>query len=182
MRLDLCRRLKKVVTPFEGNLRTAGSNLLKPVGLCTARIIIQGLLYSVQFVVLSSCTHEIILGWDFLSITHAIIFCGNSQLSLQELPDDDQHVSALVNKVRASEDTIITPRSSSFVLINCCSLSPGDYFITPTSALLEKKRFARPTWHRTYWPSVDVHHHNQRYTRVHTNTGAHSSRHRNIGD
>lgn len=144
MRLDLCRRLKKVVTPFEGNLRTAGSNLLKPVGLCTARIIIQGLLYSVQFVVLSSCTHEIILGWDFLSITHAIIFCGNSQLSLQELPDDDQHVSALVNKVRASEDTVITPRSSSFVLINCCSLSPGDYFITPTSALLEKKGLLVP--------------------------------------
>lgn len=80
MHLDICRRLKKVVTPYQGNLRTAGSHLLKPVGVCTARIFLQGALYLVQFVVLSSCTHDIILGWDFLSTTDAIIFCVSAQL------------------------------------------------------------------------------------------------------
>ncbi|XP_075729730.1 uncharacterized protein LOC142771751 isoform X1 [Rhipicephalus microplus] len=69
----LCRKLNKVTTPLvEISLRTASSQHVQPFATCTARVVIQGVLYIVEFVVLLHASREIILGWNFLSANHAV--------------------------------------------------------------------------------------------------------------
>ncbi|XP_077525626.1 uncharacterized protein LOC144137578 [Haemaphysalis longicornis] len=68
----LCRSLKKVTTPLLGlSLQTASSEHVAPLAACTARVAIQNNLYTIEFAVLPMCSHDVILGWDFLSNQNA---------------------------------------------------------------------------------------------------------------
>lgn len=57
------RKIGKVTTPLSGlSLRTANAQHVEPSGACTARVVIQEVLYVIKFIVLPSCSHDIILG------------------------------------------------------------------------------------------------------------------------
>ncbi|MBS2634115.1 retroviral-like aspartic protease, partial [Salmonella enterica subsp. enterica serovar 1,4,[5],12:i:-] len=76
MDAKLSRLLRKVTTPLSGlSLRTASAQSIHPTAVCTARVIIQDALYAVEFIIISSCSHDVILGWDFLARHAAVIRC-----------------------------------------------------------------------------------------------------------
>lgn len=77
----LRRSLRKVTTPLSDlTLPTASAQVIKPLAMCTARVLIQDVTYVIEFIVLPSCSHGIILGWEFLSRHHAIIDCVHLQV------------------------------------------------------------------------------------------------------
>ena len=84
--LKLCRLLRKVTTTSKGlSLRTASAHHIRPSAACTARVLIQGVLYTVEFLVLPACSHDVILSWDFLSRNHAVIDCARAEVAFSAL-------------------------------------------------------------------------------------------------
>lgn len=72
MHFSLCSHLRKVLTPYIGPpLRGANGTLMKPTGQCTARVLIDNQRHHIEFIVLPTCVHLMILGWDFLSSASA---------------------------------------------------------------------------------------------------------------
>lgn len=137
----LCRILRKVMTPLSDlSLRTANAQNITPLAACTARVFIQGLLYTVEFVVLPSCSHDIILGWDFLANNNAIIDCCHAELELSALHDfetiDDRPSS---HKLLVSEDNAVPPCSSLLVPVSCAAISDGTVLFTPSEVFIRRK-------------------------------------------
>lgn len=84
----LCRSLRKVTTPPTAlSLSTASAQRIHPIAACTAKVIIGDVLYHIEFIVLPSCSHDVILGWDFLSRHHAVIDCAQAQVELSVFDD-----------------------------------------------------------------------------------------------
>lgn len=140
----LCRSLRKVTTPLFGlTLRTASAQEVKPLAMCTARVLIQDITYVIEFTVLPSCSHDIILGWDFLSRHHAVIDCARAQLEL--LPLYEPPPSELSVKLVVSEDTTIPPSSSVIVPVSC-NVAPDTHVVfTPSSFFLSRKLLPLPS-------------------------------------
>lgn len=132
---DLCRLLKKVTTPLpQFSLCTATAQRVKPVAACTARVMIQDVVYPVEFLVLPSCSHDVILGWDFLSRHRAIIDCERAQVefdSALDAPYDDLQ-SAAPTKLIVAHDTDIPPRSAALVPLCCPSVPDAPALFRPS--------------------------------------------------
>lgn len=128
------------MTPLSGlSLRTASAAHVSPIAACTARVSIQGTSYPIEFVVLSSCSHDVILGWDFLSCHHAVIDCARAELEL--FPQCD--VSG-ATKLVLSEDVDIPPRSSVLVALSCGTLPDGPVLFTPSDLFVRRKHLFLP--------------------------------------
>lgn len=111
MDAKLCRTLKKVKTPIAGlSLRTASAQHIKPLAACTARVVIQNSLYTIEFVVLPSCSHAVILGWDFLSRHAAIIDCARAEVGFSTVPMPYQ---TLINQIPVLKPS--SPKISTFL-------------------------------------------------------------------
>ncbi|UYV69617.1 hypothetical protein LAZ67_6004101 [Cordylochernes scorpioides] len=91
-------------------LRVADGKYLVSRGRCTLRLEINGLVQPFEFIVLPSCSHDIILGWDFLEASRAIIDCGSAEILLEkaELPEDSSRIFQTV----AADDSFIIPAGS----------------------------------------------------------------------
>lgn len=130
IRESLCCSLRKVTTALSGlTLRTANNEDVKPLATCTARVTIQENVYLIQFIFLASCSHDIILGWDFLSRHHAIIRCARAEVEL--FPLDDTAIPERTAKLIATGDTEIPPRNSVLVSVSCDCLSGTTIFFAP---------------------------------------------------
>lgn len=145
MDAGFCRSLRKVTTPMSGlSLRTASAQPVHPTAACTARVLIQDVLYTIEFIVLSSCSHAIILGWDFLSRHNAVINCARAEIELSQLGDlasvDAQSSAKLVVK----EDTRIPPYSSAFIPVSCSAISDGTVLFTPSQQFFTRKALPLP--------------------------------------
>lgn len=145
VRSDLCRRLRKVTTPFSGyTLLTAGKQNLIPTAKCTARICIDQIIHVVELVVLPSCSHEIILGWDFLTLADACIDCSYGEVELSEVGPSDVCELPPDAKLSLFEDTVIPPCSSVIMsvtspdCVNCTAL------ISPSQANFLKSGIVVP--------------------------------------
>lgn len=88
---SLRQRLKKIALPYDcKQLRGVGKDLLHPIGTCTARVkVSENVVIPVSFVVLRQCSHDLILGLDFLYDHGALISCQTSELSLSPFPSLD---------------------------------------------------------------------------------------------
>lgn len=137
----LCRSLRKVTTPLSNvSLRTASADRITPAAACTARVVINGLLYIVEFLVLCSCSHDLILGWDFLSANKAVIDCSRAEVEFQTLcdaplldarePDD---------KVFVAEDVTIPPHSSALATVSCNLVADASALFTPSAIFARRK-------------------------------------------
>lgn len=113
IRSDICQRLRKVQTPLPDHLlfRSADNLCLHASGVCTARVAIQGYTYHIQFLVLPRCSHDVILGWDFLRSAEAVIDFAQSELWLQgpwDLSEDDTERNCNLSVI---QDTVVPPES-----------------------------------------------------------------------
>lgn len=143
----LCRRLRKVTTPLCGMLlRTASTQNIAPLAACTARVVIDGVVYVVQFLVLSACSHDIILGWDFLSHHRAIIDCARAEVALFPLadfalPDPSARKAA---KLTVVSDTDIPPEVSVLVSVSCSAEPDATVLFAPSPIFQRRKALPLP--------------------------------------
>lgn len=138
-----CRKIRKVMTPLSGvTLRTANAQPVYPLAMCTARVTIQAIPHIVELVVLRSCSHDVILGWDFLSRNRAVIDCFRAEVELFS-PNDGAAETRSV-KLVAAEDASIPP--SSFVLVTVSSPDVPDATVlfTPSSLFSSRTNLLLP--------------------------------------
>lgn len=141
----LCRKLRKVTTPLDMFLRAANGEPVRPIAACTARLKIAEDHYIVEFIVLSSCSHDIILGWDFLSRNRAVIDCARSELEL--LPFFEQpydHTNQAAHKLVVKEDTDIPPTTAVLLPVVSDGMRDEVAFFEPSSLFLSRKPLLLP--------------------------------------
>ncbi|GFS34774.1 retrovirus-related Pol polyprotein from transposon 297 [Trichonephila inaurata madagascariensis] len=66
-------------------LKVANGNYVQPKGICTLQIGISGRILPFEFIILPDCSHNIILGWNILKASGALIECGRSELTLDDV-------------------------------------------------------------------------------------------------
>ncbi|GFW10315.1 transposon Ty3-I Gag-Pol polyprotein [Trichonephila clavipes] len=69
-------------------LKVADGNFVRPIGKCVLRVRINNRELPFEFIVLSHCSHDVILGWDFLEASQAVIDCGQNELVLEDICRD----------------------------------------------------------------------------------------------
>ncbi|GFT52082.1 retrovirus-related Pol polyprotein from transposon 17.6 [Trichonephila clavipes] len=89
------RFLKKVLFADAKSvmLKVADGNFVRPIGKCVLRVRINNRELPFEFIVLSHCSHDVILGWDFLEASQAIIDCGQNELVLEDICRDSQRLT-----------------------------------------------------------------------------------------
>lgn len=141
---DLCRSIRKVMTPLSGlSLRTASSQPIKPLAACTVRVVIQNNSYTIEFIVLPACSHDIILGWDFLAHNNAIINCSRAEVELSSVLFDGSCNAA--TKLLVAEDTDVPPSSSVIVPLCCTSVPDATVLFTPSVIFFRRKCLPLPS-------------------------------------
>lgn len=135
---DVCKTLRKVRTPFHGTcLRGAGTNLIYPSALCTARVVIQDTCHHIEFVVLPNCTHSLILGWDFLSLNSAVIDCSHPELFLTTL-DVCNTATDHSAKISVETDSVISPFTTHVLPLVSTTAYTTDVVVQPSSTFLAR--------------------------------------------
>lgn len=115
---------------------------MKPLTTCTARVTIQENVYIIQSIVLASCSHDIILGWDFLSRYHAIIRCSRAEVELFSF--DDTAIPEPTPKLIVTDDNDILPSNSVLVSVSCDCWSDATVFFTPSAPFSAQKCLPLP--------------------------------------
>ncbi|GFW64658.1 peptidase A9 domain-containing protein [Trichonephila clavipes] len=69
-------------------LKVADGNFVRSIGKCVLRVRINNRELPFEFIVLSHCSHDVILGWDFLEASQAVIDCGQNELVLEDICRD----------------------------------------------------------------------------------------------
>ena len=123
-------------------LRTASSQCIAPSAVCTVRVTIQGALYVIEFFVLPSCSHDIILGWDFLSSHSAIIDCSRAEVAL--MPLQTSLSSDPPHKLVVAEDTDIPPNTWTLVALTCTTAPDGTALFAPSDVFLRRRGLRLP--------------------------------------
>lgn len=115
LRDDVRRRLRKVVMPYNGHILRGGDGSFIPtIGQCTSRVRFQKWLYFVEFVIIQSCSHDVIIGWDSLSSLDAIIDCARGELVFFEFPVSEPERSSGVRLY--SHDNYTVPAVTAVVI------------------------------------------------------------------
>lgn len=118
------RSLRKVMFPYkkESVVKVADGSYVQPSGTCTLRLSINNQrVPPFEFIILPRCSHTIILGWDFLETSQAIINCGRSEL----LFDDTLfHSTTVPERFRlcALEDCAIPSHSITKIAVTAGSI------------------------------------------------------------
>ncbi|GFR21800.1 retrovirus-related Pol polyprotein from transposon 297 [Trichonephila clavata] len=71
-------------------LKVADDNYVKPLGKCVLQFTINGRTQPFQFTVMLKCSHDVILGFDFLKASQAVLDCGRAELIFDELLHDEE--------------------------------------------------------------------------------------------
>ncbi|GFU73046.1 retrovirus-related Pol polyprotein from transposon 297 [Trichonephila clavipes] len=85
---DLPRRKVLFADAKSVMLKVADGNFVRPIGKCVLRVRINNRELPFEFIVLSHCSHDVILGWDFLEASQAVIDCGQNELVLEDICRD----------------------------------------------------------------------------------------------
>lgn len=129
---NVCRRLRKVITPANGHLlRMGNGELVQPLGCASVSILIAGVSYTVVFLVVSNCVADVILGWDFLTSTDAFINCARGELELSCIDPVTDHSHSTNMPLRTNDDLLLPPLSALAVALT------ADPSFIGTSGLLE---------------------------------------------
>ena len=126
-------------------LSTASAQRIHPSALCTARVVIQDIMYIIEFFVLPSCSHDLILGWDFLSRHEAVIDCSRAEVSLVptcEFSSPDR--SLLPCKLIVDADTTLPPEASVPITLSCTGQPDATVVFTPSPLFTERKGIVLP--------------------------------------
>ncbi|UYV73254.1 hypothetical protein LAZ67_10002363, partial [Cordylochernes scorpioides] len=83
-------KLKKIMfAETDVSLRVANGKIIKPKGRCSLKLDLNGLQENFEFIVLEDCSHDVILGWDFLKLSRAVIDSAEDTLFLEEFLVED---------------------------------------------------------------------------------------------
>ncbi|UYV61070.1 K02A2.6-like, partial [Cordylochernes scorpioides] len=83
-------KLRKIMfAETDVTLRVANDKIVRPKGRCTLKLDLNGLQESFEFVVMEDCSHEVILGWNFLKLSRAIIDSADDTLFLEKCLFED---------------------------------------------------------------------------------------------
>lgn len=122
------------------SLRTASADHITLAAVCTARVVINGLLYIVEFLGLYSCSHDFILGRDFLSTNKAVTDCSRAEVEFQMLCHapllDAREPEA---EVFVAKDITIPPHSSALATVSCDIVADVSALFTPSAILAHRK-------------------------------------------
>lgn len=116
------RQLRKIMFSDSRNivLKVADGKYVQPVGKCIVRLKINGRSQPFEFIVLSQCSHDVILGWDFLETSQAVIDCGRSELLLEELMPKASEESLHQDSLRLSsvQDCIVPAGTMAKIVVS----------------------------------------------------------------
>lgn len=119
-------------------------DLIRPLGCSTLSVTLGSNRYVVVFTVLSNCVADVILGWDFLSSTDAIIDCGERQLHLNT-SDTDEFAGCDPVVLRTTADLCISPLTAVAVTLEPEFSFQGDYgLVEPLLTTFVQKGFPVP--------------------------------------
>ncbi|UYV71900.1 hypothetical protein LAZ67_9000991, partial [Cordylochernes scorpioides] len=111
----LRRQLKKTMfKDSEMTLKVADGKNVTSIGRCTISLSINGLEQPLEFIVLPNSNPSIILGWDFLEASNAVIDCGRAEIRLEEAKDV-LNSPASMGKVVASRSVVIPAESTKLI-------------------------------------------------------------------
>lgn len=121
-------------TPLTGlPLRTAGAHRIHPIAASTARVVTEDVAYAIEVIVISSCSNDLILGWDFLSCHNVVIHCARAELELFHACFSSEQGTRQTRHQRSSEVVSIYCSSLS---VTVALLSPSGRFSTLKGLLL----------------------------------------------
>ncbi|GFV49473.1 transposon Ty3-I Gag-Pol polyprotein [Trichonephila clavipes] len=112
------RFLKKVLFADAKSvmLKVADGNFVRPIGKCVLRVRINNRELPFEFIVLSHCSHDVILGWDFLEASQAVIDCGQNELVLEDICRDSTAPDAW--NMYATRDYTLKPHSLTRITVS----------------------------------------------------------------
>ncbi|UYV83886.1 hypothetical protein LAZ67_X000509, partial [Cordylochernes scorpioides] len=101
-----------------------------------------------EFLVLPNCSHDAILGWDFLESSKAVIDCGHSEISFSETLNEDQSAAQL----HLASDDIIPPKCTKRVLTRTPSVTGiKNCAVEGVRQLFLEKELFVPSSYLTIW-------------------------------
>ncbi|GFT26452.1 retrovirus-related Pol polyprotein from transposon 17.6 [Trichonephila clavipes] len=102
-----------------------------------------------EFIVLSHCSHDVILGWDFLEASQAVIDCGQNELVLEDICRDSTAPDAW--NLYATRDYTLKPHSLTRITVSGYQIR-GDINVVLDGSkhLLFEKNIATPSMVSTY--------------------------------
>ncbi|GFY15694.1 retrovirus-related Pol polyprotein from transposon opus [Trichonephila clavipes] len=130
-------------------LKVADGNFVRPIGKCVLRVRINNRELPFEFIVLSHCSHDIILGWDFLEASQAVIDCGQNELVLEDICRDSTAPDAW--NLYATRDYTLKPHSLTRITVSGYQ-TRGDINVVLDGSkhLLFEKNIATPSMVSTY--------------------------------
>ncbi|GFT14831.1 transposon Ty3-I Gag-Pol polyprotein [Trichonephila clavipes] len=145
------RFLKKVLFADAKSvmLKVADGNFVRPIGKCVLRVRINNRELPFEFIVLSHCSHDVILGWDFLEASQAVIDCGQNELVLEDIYRDSTAPDAW--NLYATRDYTLKPHSLTRITVSGYQIR-GDINVVLDGSkhLLFEKNIATPSMVSTY--------------------------------
>ncbi|GFU43626.1 transposon Ty3-I Gag-Pol polyprotein [Trichonephila clavipes] len=130
-------------------LKVADGNFVRPIGKCVLRVRINIRELPFEFIVLSHCSHDVILGWDFLEASQAVIDCGQNELVLEDICRDSTAPDAW--NLYATRDYTLKPHSLTRITVSGYQ-TRGDINVVLDGSkhLLFEKNIATPSMVSTY--------------------------------
>ncbi|GFU64225.1 retrovirus-related Pol polyprotein from transposon 297 [Trichonephila clavipes] len=112
------RFLKKVLFADAKSvmLKVVDGNFARRIRKCVLRVRINNRELPFEFIALSHCNHDIILGWDFLEASQAVIDCGQNELVLEDICRDSTAPDAW--KLYATRDYTLKPHSLTRITVS----------------------------------------------------------------
>ncbi|GFY48522.1 CCHC-type domain-containing protein [Trichonephila inaurata madagascariensis] len=145
------RFLKKVLftDAKSAMLKVTDGNFVQPIGKSVLRVRINNRELPFEFIVLSHCSHDVILGWDFSEASQAVIDCGKNELVLEDICRDSTAPDAW--KLYATKDYTLKPHSLTRITASGYQ-TRGDINVVLDGSkhLLFEKNIAIPSMVSTY--------------------------------
>ncbi|GFU15187.1 retrovirus-related Pol polyprotein from transposon 297 [Trichonephila clavipes] len=145
------RFLKKVLFADAKSvmLKVADGNFVRPIGKCVLRVRINNRELPFAFIVLSHCSHDVILGWDFLEASQAVLDCGQNELVLEDICRNSTAPDAW--NLYATRDYTLKPHSLTRITVSGYQ-TRGDINVVLDGSkhLLFEKNIATPSMVSTY--------------------------------
>uniref|UniRef100_L7LW12 RNA-directed DNA polymerase n=1 Tax=Rhipicephalus pulchellus TaxID=72859 RepID=L7LW12_RHIPC len=123
--------------------RAVSGETLCPLGVCVVSVTLGDKVFKVEFAVLASSTHDIILGIDFLRECGATVDCGAGEILLSAFTDDPKRCQGAIT---ITEDVVLPPKSMKNVPVDTSASDAGtfDVLVDPVPFNCAKKNVLVP--------------------------------------
>ncbi|GFY50673.1 retrovirus-related Pol polyprotein from transposon 297 [Trichonephila inaurata madagascariensis] len=127
-------------------LKVANGNYVQPKGICTLQIGISGQILPFEFIVLPDCSPDIILGWNFLKASGALIDCGRSELTLDDMEVTSEEIVFKPLCLCVMKDCRLPAYSIRKIpVLNRCREDSGNVIVEGSKLLTLKKEVFMPS-------------------------------------